>query len=380
MSKILGDLEYKIKRYNSYEILEEYIDIFEKNKESISFKIIKEGSEYFRARPGQKEVKGAIDDCDIEMNIPYYRSEIGAAPILYTKGGRFNREGTSYLYLGTDVNTCVSELRLQKGQICSIGKFKCIKEGKYFNLSNTTNESNFFNEVKEIMLQPVHSENRYNYLITQFISDIIRISEFDGIIYESTQGDGISLVSFDVNAYEFIDYSDEIYKITKVEYETAKLRDGYEEYVNTEELLNSYNSEEEEKKEETFEYLSGKIDYKNKKNFQNKVDFIKNSEEECKEELYTKLVETFKGKYKVKAFELRGDYYKVKKEYDKAIADYYNMNTYFRIRNKDKALEGILSKFNNEEVDLEFVKNVIDKIELENKSSLERLMLKFEVD
>ena len=61
-------------------------------------------------------------------------------PARFVKGGRFNRQGVSYLYLADNVETCISEIHLQVGQICSIVQFKCIKEGKYLFIENKSEE------------------------------------------------------------------------------------------------------------------------------------------------------------------------------------------------------------------------------------------------
>lgn len=254
----LEQLENDITTQNPYKIYEKYYTIFSSNKKNLPMKKIKVNDEFFRARAGKMNEKGAIDDCDIDIQIPYFRDSIGAAPIIYTPGGRFNREGNSFLYLASDINTCVSEMKLEKQQVCSIGKFKCIKDCDYFDLTNK-NENNFFNVVKNIMLQPIHTGIRYKYLITQFIADIIRDLGFYGIIYDSTQGSGENLVCFNKEDFEFIDYSDQMYQITDIKYTVQKIDDGYKEYINYSSELNSYNEKEEEKKEKIFDYINKKI-------------------------------------------------------------------------------------------------------------------------
>lgn len=264
MDKLLNKLDKDISSNNPNEILEIYTDIFRENIEKLHKRKIDMGKIFFRARAGCGKFRGAIDDLDIEVDIPYFQRDIEAAPIFLVTGGRFNREGNSFLYLASDINTCVSELKLEKNQICSIGKFECVKALEYLDLT-INSEDDFFNTVKEIMLQPIHNEIRYKYLITQFISDIIKSIGFSGIIYESTQGTGENIVCFDSSAYKFVDYSDEMHKVTRIIYEVSKVEEGYKEYHRYDELLNTCNLNEEDEQDKVFDYIQNKIDYEKNK-------------------------------------------------------------------------------------------------------------------
>lgn len=61
------------------------------------------------------------------FNINDLEDDIAAAPILFTSGGRFNREGTSFLYLGSDINTCVSQLKLEKDKYVVVENLDVLK-------------------------------------------------------------------------------------------------------------------------------------------------------------------------------------------------------------------------------------------------------------
>lgn len=75
--------------------------------------------------------KGAIDDCDINVTFPYYGSQISAPPTSMSRAGRFNRSSYSYLYMATSKETCISELKLDVGQFCSIAEFKPVNKGRF---------------------------------------------------------------------------------------------------------------------------------------------------------------------------------------------------------------------------------------------------------
>lgn len=370
------DLEHDIKENNPYTMFNKYHEIFKNNIEDLPSRKIEVGKEYFRARAGMKNEKGAIDDCDIEIHIPYFRDEIGAAPILHTPGGRFNREGNSFLYLASDINTCVSEMKLEKGQTCSIGKFKCIKEGKYFDLV-CENSSDFFGEVKKIMLQPIHKEIRYKYLITQFISDIIRNIGFSGIIYGSTQSEGENLVCFEKEAYEFVDYSEEMYEIREIKYTVSKVEEGYKKYSMYDRELSSFNKREEEKKRAIFDYIQKKIYVEQKKAIKRKIELAKNSSPDKKNNIYDELVEEFKSSiYSKDVFNARGDFFRDINKYESAILDYYYARTYKGFVNisMEDLLSEITSKINKPNITKEFIKEIIDAYKNKSKKKLEECL------
>lgn len=62
--------------------------------------------------------------------IPYKKSEIGAPKPSIAGDGRFNRKGTSFLYLASSLKTAINEIRPSVGHYVSIGQFKINKEVK----------------------------------------------------------------------------------------------------------------------------------------------------------------------------------------------------------------------------------------------------------
>lgn len=316
MNKMINDL-YSM---NSYEIFDEYHEYFEKNKDSISTRYIKKKREFYRARQGRFEVGGSIDDCDIDVRIAYFDKELVSPPPKFASGGRFNRENFSFLYLATDVKTCISEIRLEVNQECSIGKFYCNTGGTYVDLTKLNNI--FIQEVSKILLKPVNSENRYDYLISQFISDIFRNMGYKGIIYPSTQGKGINLVSFYPNEYTFIPYSEKMYKATKITYSYKEISDSYKDYYDYEKLLDSYNERENESKEKLFDYINKKIEFELESEIKKKLnDIDKYSDFTDKVDGYNELVSKYSSKNIVIKF-YRGDFYVKNKLYSLAIKDY----------------------------------------------------------
>ena len=125
---------------NPYEIFNKYMNFFQENKRLIECIKIRKGRVFYRGRKGNCSIPGSIDDLDIDVKLPHFNEGLMAPPPLYTSGGRFNRQGCSFLYLASDIKTCVAEIKLEVNQICSVGKFKCIQGGEYVNLLNCNND------------------------------------------------------------------------------------------------------------------------------------------------------------------------------------------------------------------------------------------------
>ena len=134
----LKSLEKEILTENYSDLFDKVYSDFRKEQSEFKTEIIEIGKIYYRARVGNDTMEAAIDDLNIISKIPYFGNNMDKPPARFVQGGRFNRQGVSYLYLADNVETCISEIHLQVGQICSIVQFKCIKEGKYLFIGSST--------------------------------------------------------------------------------------------------------------------------------------------------------------------------------------------------------------------------------------------------
>ena len=319
----LGD---KLSGNNPYVLFREYLDIFNKNSNDLPKRNIKKNDEYFRARVGCMSTYGGIDDLDIEIEIPYFGKSIGVAPPLLSKGGRFNREGTSFLYLGTDSKTCIAELRSEVNQVSSVAKFICLKDLEMLDLT-VDNENDFLYLFKKLMLEPVHSGIRHKYLVSQFLSDIIREMGFHGIVYSSTVSFGENLVCFHPENFKCVDFSEKMFIVKKVKYVIDEVPDSYKKYKEYQNLLSSYNESEENRKDELFKYINDKIIYDSRMDIENyKVIANEKKSFEEKKMILDEMVEKHKGDMVLSSevFIARGNFYCDNKMIKEAISDYYD--------------------------------------------------------
>ena len=254
-------LESDLKDNNPDKIIDKYFNYLSQKK----FQKIKieKGRVFYRGRIGKMTLQGSIDDYNTKFNMPYYGDMINVPPPLYTlQGGRFNRAGVSYLYLATDVETCLAEVHLQVGQECSVGKFECINDIELINLSDFGNDL----ELKiwyELITQPIHSEIKYKYFITQFISEVLMKINSYGLYFKSVQSNGYNIVCFKPENFKPIKYSEKIYKAEKINYEYKEVKDDVRIFAerNDANLISDLNTDFVEINEKQIKYLVDWIDY-----------------------------------------------------------------------------------------------------------------------
>ena len=141
---------------------------------------------------------------------------MGAPPKDKSKPGRANPHGIPFLYLASDKETALSEVRPWKKAKVSIATFLTNQQLKIIDLTGVDNIKSPFvfqgNLKKEIekryfiknlsskLAKPVDPNNsNIEYIPTQFITEYIKINNYDGIKYNSAMGPGNNIVLFDEN-------------------------------------------------------------------------------------------------------------------------------------------------------------------------------------
>ena len=204
-------------------ILGQYSNISEINLEA--------GSVFYRARIGIQDKKRFLG-FDFKRDnhfIPYSEQNISAPPPYLSVAGRINRPGVSFFYCATNTYTAISEVRPHPGDYVSLGKFILKSKAKLFNLSESqlihfyssdecldsyiplNTLSNFMNKV-------IPPSQRQQYSFTQLIADCIRQMGFDGIIFNSTVGDGKNIVLFDPLSISYTKDEAAVIKVEQVKY------------------------------------------------------------------------------------------------------------------------------------------------------------------
>lgn len=166
--------------------------------------------------------------------------EMGAPPHEKASAGRANAPGIRCLYLASDVDTTIHEVRAGAFDCISVGKFELLEDIIVVDLKSIDKISPFLesldymehainkehlNKINAEMGKALrNSDSDLNYIPTQYISDFIKSiehngkAEYAGIEYDSTMNtDGFNLAIFYTDLFKCIDA--ETYKIDRLNYE-----------------------------------------------------------------------------------------------------------------------------------------------------------------
>lgn len=199
--------------------------------------LVSRGAEYYRARVGvQERLKRRQIDPLAKTAFhyrPYSGSHISRPPVSQASEGRFNRSRVALLYLASDAETAVAELRPHPGHLVSIAKFRIERDLQIADFTRT-DIRNFLSDerlevlrtilsIAEVLNVPVQPEQRQLYSVTQLFCDAIRAEGFDGVSYRSTIGDGRNLTIFPSDAVGFVADSEAAVEVVSLRYELGEI-------------------------------------------------------------------------------------------------------------------------------------------------------------
>jgi RES domain-containing protein len=143
---------------------------------------------------------------------------------------RANHEGQPVLYLATDKETCMAELRGWRGAVVAVATMETTRDLSLVDLTNLEPfESPFFIEelnwqlelrglfrgIAEELSHPVlRNEEKTVYRVSQHFCDHVRAAGMHGVIYPSALGAGKNIVAFDIASAKAKDVH--YYRITGV--------------------------------------------------------------------------------------------------------------------------------------------------------------------
>lgn len=173
-----------------------------------SIKKYPKGTELYRARI-----------CNDEKG--FQISEMGAPPAHLRKAGRVNPEGIGVLYLTSDEQTALSEVRAGTFDYVTIGTFQLKKEIRVVNISELNKISpvlyssnieslsantKIFRDIANEIAKPLRrNDSTLAYLPTQFITEFIKSNGYAGVAYTSTMGtEGINVAVFDESLFKCV--------------------------------------------------------------------------------------------------------------------------------------------------------------------------------
>jgi hypothetical protein len=135
--------------------------------------------------------------------------------------GRANPKGIAYLYLATNRETALAEVRPWIGSMISVGQFKTARELRIVNCTTDSNgqrlylcgepspaerEESVWADIDRGFAKPVDpSDNLADYAPTQVLAELFKASGFDGIAYRSALGPGHNIALFDPDTADLVD-------------------------------------------------------------------------------------------------------------------------------------------------------------------------------
>lgn len=154
--------------------------------------------------------------------------------------GRANPKGIPYLYLSTDMNTAMAEVRPWIGSYISTAQFKLLKSVRLMNCTSDDKgtmiylkepepgkrEVAVWKDIDKAFSMPVASdETTADYVPTQILAELFKNNGFGGIAYRSSLGKGHNIMLFDLDAADLINCA--LYEAKKVSFDFAQTSNRY---------------------------------------------------------------------------------------------------------------------------------------------------------
>lgn len=199
--------------------------------------IVPAGTEFFRSRIGVKTGytrEFAFPFHNPRYYVPYSGIEIDRPPLIKATEGRLNRPRVSVLYLASDMQTAVSELRPHPGNLISTARFRAKKELLVANFGSH-DIRNFLNDerlevlrtilsISDALNMPVQPDQKELYAVTQTFADAIRESGFEAVTFRSSLGTGVNLTCFASDVFELVPDSESVQEVTSLAYGIIEAR------------------------------------------------------------------------------------------------------------------------------------------------------------
>jgi RES domain-containing protein len=124
-------------------------------------------------------------------NEPFRPEDMGPPPSHVATAGRLNPEGISCLYAALEEDTAVAEVRPWTGARLTVAEFKTLDPLELLDLTPGLVVPSGSSELRQhflslIITRPIHREDRWGYLGTQYLAEALKAKGVVGILYESS--------------------------------------------------------------------------------------------------------------------------------------------------------------------------------------------------
>ncbi len=165
----------------------------------------------------------------------YHKNEMYPPPCEQCVSGRLNPSGIRLLYLADTIDTALAEMRPKVKEKFCVASFLLKKPVKVLDLTQISSMSPFSNSIDPLfylsnirILKKIDEEfrkvvdgtnNDLDYLITQYICDVIKECGWQGVLYGSTlHPSGMNLALFDSDNTKIAPGSIALYEISQSSY------------------------------------------------------------------------------------------------------------------------------------------------------------------
>lgn len=209
----LRDIELRLLRENFHAVEDAMEQLVAKIEADIEFQV-PEDSLWYRGRIGVADSSVHVGSDEVTRIATAYKgAAIGARLPPDATAGRTNRQGVSVLYLASEIDTALAEIRPHPGHMISLGGFcarRNLRVARFDVPIGTFAASNdrldlfaLLYHIDSLLSLPVIPEERHRYAATQLLSDVLIRHGFEGVTYRSSVGTGTNLCAFDPWAFAF---------------------------------------------------------------------------------------------------------------------------------------------------------------------------------
>lgn len=231
-----NDIDSRLLKLRKQSLIQNHFLLDEATKAIISPSLpeleakLNRGTVLFRSRIGFNDRATPLMGWGDERHYrPHSAESISAPPPYLASAGRMNRSGVSFLYLATEPDTAVAEIRPHPGHFCSVGSFEAQKDLRVADLSSidVCDYSSSDKQLAEFLLLksvddlfsiPVTPEKHSEYLFSQLFADAFRHLGYDAVCYRSSVGVGVNYVVFNPRAFSYVAGSGKVFKVEGLSY------------------------------------------------------------------------------------------------------------------------------------------------------------------
>lgn len=189
---------------------------------------------WFRSRIGVADEAIHLGDHQVHrIAVPYKGDALGALPPPIANANRMNRQGVSVLYVASEIDTALAEIRPHPAQLLSIGGFRPSRRLRVANFDVpiagfAANDERLATlatiyHIDTLLSTPIVPEERHRYAVTQLLTDILIRRGFEGVMYRSSVGAGKNLCAFNPADFIYDESTAAVRQVTKLAYEFANV-------------------------------------------------------------------------------------------------------------------------------------------------------------